>query len=380
MDLGGFFVMDRIIAFLKTVEDKRDSWKVRHSLVDIILLVFFARLSGAEYWEDIEDFGKYYESNLRTVLLLENGIPSHDTIQRVFATLNPNVLVTMTKLWADLVVDAQLNQENFTSFSKQLIAIDGKTMRGNASAKQSPLHVVSAYATETGICFGQIPTQEKSNEITAIPELLDSLSLKGCLITIDAMGTQKKIAEKIIQSGGDFCLSVKENQKGLLEDIVDCFLYDKEAIVDSYESIEKAHGQIETRTYEVVHDTEWFRKNHKEWPHIQSLGKASCVIEKDNKQTKVERYFILSCQVSADELSSYVRGHWKIESMHWLLDVVFREDANKTLNKQLAFNLNIIDKFCLSVLRNLDVGKKMSMRRKKFHLSMGFEKYLKNLI
>lgn len=122
-------------------------------------------------------------------------------------------------------------------------------------------------ATQTGLCFGQVPTKEKSDEITAIPELLDCLSLKGCLITIDAIGTQKAIAEKIIQGGGDFCLSVKENQKGLLEDIVDCFEYDKESIVDYYETIEKAHGQIETRTYEVVHDTKWFRKNHKKWPH-----------------------------------------------------------------------------------------------------------------
>lgn len=372
--------MDVMISYLKSIEDKRDSWKIRHTLVDIVLLIFFARLSGAEYWEDIEDFGKCYEHSLRTVLSLENGIPSHDTMQRVLATINPNVLINLSKLWATMLEEAQLNEGNFSTFSKRLIAIDGKTIKGNASAKQNPLHVVSAYATDLGVCFGQVATKEKSNEITAIPDLLDHLSIEGCMITIDAIGTQKEIAKKIIKQGGDFCLSVKENQKGLLEDIVACFSYDQESVVDYYETTEKAHGQIETRKYEVVHDTSWFRKDHPDWPHVQCFGKAICIIEKDNKVTLTERYFVLSTKVLADELASYVRGHWKIESMHWLLDVVFREDANKTLNKQLAFNLNVIDKFCLSVLRNLDVGKDMSMRRKKFHLSMVFDKFLRVLI
>ncbi|MBJ6746719.1 ISAs1 family transposase, partial [Streptococcus sp. 121] len=222
---------------------------------------------------------------------------------------------------------------NFSTFSKRLIAIDGKTIKGNASAKQNPLHIVSAYATDLGVCFGQVATKEKSNEITAIPDLLDHLSIEGCMITIDAIGTQKEIAKKIIKQGGDFCLPVKENQKGLLEDIVACFSYDQESVVDYYETIEKAHGQIETRKYEVVYDTSWFRKDHPDWPHVQCLGKAICIIEKDDKVTRIERYFILSTKVLADELASYVRGHWKIESMHWLLDVVFREDANKTLTQ-----------------------------------------------
>ncbi|MBF0843279.1 ISAs1 family transposase, partial [Streptococcus danieliae] len=178
--------MNLLITYLKSIDDKRDSWKIRHTLVDIVLLIFFARLSGAEYWEDIEDFGKCYEYNLRSILTLENGIPSHDTMQRVFATLNPDVLVNMTKIWANILEESQLDEGNFSTFSKRLIAIDGKTIRGNASAKQNPLHIVSAYATESGICFGQVATKEKSNEITAIPDLLDQLSLKNCMITIDA--------------------------------------------------------------------------------------------------------------------------------------------------------------------------------------------------
>lgn len=368
--------MKDIIDFLQTVTDPRDSWKVKHSLADIVLLIFFARLAGAEYWEEMEDFGLVYENSLRKILKLENGIPSHDTLQRVFATLHPQVLVTITLMWSEVLTEAELDAKSFSSFSKRLVAIDGKTVRGNGSQDQSPLHIVSAYATDLGISFGQVAVSEKSNEIVAIPELLDQLSIAHCMVSIDAMGTQKSIANKIIEQKADYCLTVKENQKSLLEDLLPFFELDSSAIWDHYQTIEKAHGQIEIRDYEVVKDTAWFRNTHPDWPHVQSLGKVSCRCEKDGQERQEVRYFILSSQVSAKELCSYVRGHWQVESLHWQLDVVFREDANKTLNKQLAFNLNVIDKFCLAVLKKLDVGKKMSMRRKKYHLSMIFEKYV----
>jgi len=223
---------------------------------------------------------------------------------------------------------------------------------------------VSAYATDLGICYGQVAIDDKSNEITAIPNLLDKISVKGCLISIDAMGTQKEIANKIIKKQVDYCLAVKENQKSLLEDIQPFFKVGKPEITDSYETVEKAHGQIETRRYEVIKDTAWLRKEHPDWGHIQCIGKASITIDKEGKQSEDTRYFVLSCQVSAKELCAYVCGHWQIESLHWQLDVVFREDANKTLNRQLAFNLNVMDKFCLAVLKQLGVSKKMSLRRK----------------
>lgn len=373
--------MDKLIDFLVTVEDKRDSWKVKHRLSDIVMLVFFARLAGAEYWEEIEDFGHIYESSLSRVLALDNGIPSHDTIQRVFAVLDAQVLVTLTSMWAAVLEETSLDAKSFSTFSKRLVAIDGKTIRGNASSTQSPLHIVSAFATDLGISFGQVAVSEKSNEITAIPDLVDQLSLAHCMVTIDAMGTQKTIAERIIKQKADYCLAVKENQKGLLEDIVPYFEIDKTAVSDRYQTIEKSHGQIETRTYEVISDTVWFRKEHPDWRHVQSFGKVTSHCQKGETITEDVRYFILSSQVSAEELCSYVRGHWQIESMHWQLDVVFREDANKTLNKQLAFNLNVLDKFCLAVLKKLDTGKKrMSLRRKKYVLSMAFDQYLDNLL
>ncbi|HEK9956063.1 TPA: ISAs1 family transposase, partial [Streptococcus equi subsp. zooepidemicus] len=184
-------MMDNIINFLITVKDDREPWKIKHVLSDIVLLIFFARLSGAEYWDEIEAFGQAYEATLKTVLQLENGIPSHDTLQRVFATLDPQVLVEVTQMWSDILEESDLSSRNLFSFSKRLVAIDGKTIRGNGSAKQKALHIVTAYATDLGISYGQVATNEKSNEITAIPELLDMISVKGCMVSIDAMGTQR---------------------------------------------------------------------------------------------------------------------------------------------------------------------------------------------
>ena len=371
--------MEDIFNFLVTVRDNREPWKIKHLLSDIVLLIFFARLSGAEHWDDIEEFGIAYEKSLRTVLKLENGIPSHDTLQRVFATLDSQLLVELTQLWTSFVEDCHSTAKSLPQLSKRLVAIDGKTIRGNASQTQKALHIVSAYATDLGISYGQVATDEKSNEITAIPQLLDMISVKGCMLSIDAMGTQKAIANKIIMKQADYCLAVKENQKQLLEAICPYFELSK-TFDDSYETLEKAHGQIEVRQYEVITDTEWLRQEHPDWGHLQSIGRARTKLAKNGQESEETRYFILSCQVSAKELCDYVRGHWQIESMHWLLDVVFREDANKTLNKQLAFNLNVMDKFCLAVLKQLDFGKKMSMRRKKYALSLSFDKYLKQLL
>lgn len=362
-----------------TVRDKRDPWKIKHLLSDIVLIIFFARLSGAEHWDEIEEFGIAYEKSLRTVLTLENGIPSHDTLQRVFATLNPQVLVELTELWTSLLEACDTSAKVLPHFSKRLVAIDGKTLCGNASQTQKALPIVSAYATDLGISYGQVATDEKSNEITAIPQLLDMISVKGCMISIDAMGTQKAIADKIITKKTDYCLAVKENQKSLLEDTRPYFEQFKD-FGDTYETLEKAHGQIELRQYEVITDTGWLRQAHSEWGHIQSIGRSRIQITKNGQASEDIRYFILGCQVSAKELCDYVRGHWQIESVHWLLDAVFREDANKTLNKRLAFPLKVMDKFCLAVLKRIDFGKKMSMRRKKYTLSLSFDKYLNSLL
>lgn len=307
--------MEELLNFLITVRDKREPWKIKHLLSDIVLIIFFARLSGVEHWDEIEEFGIAYEKSLRTVLTLENGIPSHDTLQRVFATLNPQVLVELTELWISLLEACDTSAKGLPHFSKRLVAIDGKTLRGNASQTQKALHIVSVYATDLGISYGQVATDKKSNEITVIPQLLDMILVKGCMISIDAMGTQKAIADKIIRKKADYCLAVKENQKSLLEDIRPYFEQSKD-FGNTYETLEKAHGQIELRQYEVITDTEWLRQAHSEWGHIQSIGRARIQITKNGQASEDIRYFILSCQVSAKELCDYVRGHWQIESMH----------------------------------------------------------------
>ncbi|CEF52174.1 Transposase DDE domain protein [Lactococcus garvieae] len=242
------------------------------------------------------------------------------TLQRVFATLDSQILVELTQLWTSLLEDCHSSAQTLSQLSKRLVAIDGKTIRGNASQTLKALHIVSAYATDLGISYGQVATDEKNNEITAIPQLLDMISVKGCMISIDAMGTQKAIANKIIMKQADYCLAVKENQKNLLEDISPYFEL-SENLDDSYETVEKAHDQIEVRRYEVITDTEWLRQEHPDWGHIQSIGRARNKLTKNGQESEEIRYFILSCQVSAKELCDYVRGHWQIESMtgYWML-------------------------------------------------------------
>lgn len=305
---SGRVIMDKIIAFLLTVKYDREPWKVKHQLSDIVLLIFFARLSGAEYWDEIEEFDQAYEKTLKIVLQLENGIPgipSHDTLQRVFATLSLQVIIEVTQMWATILEEADLSSRNLFSFSKRLITIDGKTIRGNGSSHQNALHIVSAYATDLGISYGQVATDEKSNEITAIPDLQDMISVKGCMVSIDAMGTQKAIAEKIIKKKADYCLAVKENQKTLLEDIVPFFEMGQE-YDDHYQIVEKAHDQVETRTYDMINDVSWLRKMHPEFGHIQSIGRARIHIDKQGQISEESRYFILSCQVSAKEFGGNV--------------------------------------------------------------------------
>lgn len=311
--------MEDLLNFLVTVRDDREPWKVKHLLSDIVLLIFFARLSGAEHWDEIEEFGIAYEKSLRTVLKLENGIPSHYPTA-CFCDFRFTNSRRAHTVWTSLLEDCHSSAQTLSQLSKRLVAIDGKTIRGNASQTLKALHIVSAYATDLGISYGQVATDEKNNEITAIPQLLDMISVKGCMISIDAMGTQKAIANKIIMKQADYCLAVKENQKNLLEDISPYFEL-SENLDDSYETVEKAHDQIEVRRYEVITDTEWLRQEYPDWGHIQSIGRARTKLTKNGQESEEIRYFILSCQVSAKELCDYVRGHWQIESMtgYWML-------------------------------------------------------------
>jgi predicted transposase YbfD/YdcC len=361
--------MNNIINWLSVVIDTRQEKKVKHLMKDIIALVFFASLANADEWTAIYYFGLANEKFLRKYLELPHGIPSHDTIQRVFAMVSPEYLQEFRKRWDEIM------SGNMGPKIKRILGIDGKTQRGNGSATQKANHIVSA-VDEAGFCVGEVLTAEKSNEITAIPELLDSLNIRGHIITIDAMGCQTDIALKIRKKHADYVLALKGNQ-GTLHEEVKLYFDDKELLSGcAYTKvIEKARGGIEKREYWQTVDISWLSgKNN--WAGIKSIAMTKNTITKGDKTTTEVRYFISSLPLDVKEIARAIRGHWMVESYHWHLDVTFREDANHTTEKTAAFNLNIMKKMAINTLKLVDVGiKRISLKGKRYIISMNFEKY-----
>jgi predicted transposase YbfD/YdcC len=265
------------------------------------------------------------------------------------------------------------------------IAIDGKTMRGNGNKDQRPNHIVTAYDGANHLSIGQVVVGEKSNEITAIPRLLRMIDLRKGIVTIDAMGTQTDIVDEIIKGKGDYCLAVKGNQTALFEDITLYFSDAKllEKLVKKgqhYQTVEKARSQIETRDYWVSYDVNWLSERHTKWQKLRGIGMTKNTIDKDGVLTEEVRYFIISFKKDIETFARCVRGHWSVESMHWLLDVVYREDHNQTLDKRAAFNLNAIRKLCLYFLKVIQFPKKdLSYRRKQRYISVHLDDYLPQL-
>lgn len=288
--------MEELLMYIELIEDKRQQTKVKHKLLDIVVIVLFAKLSNADDWEEIEDFAVYNENYLKKYIELKNGIPSHDTIQRVMSNIDPRHIQKLYDKWNEL-----LSKDEGEKL-KKIICIDGKTIRGSKSKNHKAQHIVSAWCDNDGFCLWQKSVEEKTNEITAIPRLINTIMIKGAVITIDAIGTQIAIAEKIKEKRADYVLAVKENQSNLYNNIIELF-------------------------------------------------------------------------------SKAVRQHWSVEIMHWHLDVTFKEDANKTQDKTAVQNLNIINKWCLSILKIFQIGnKKRSMKKKRFCISMNTEKFLEQII
>ena len=366
--------MERIHKYLEEVVDLRQERKVKHKMSDIIMLVFMANLANANEWTEIEIFGKEHESFLRQYLELPNGIPSHDTIQRVLAMVDPEYLQGFRQHWHEL-----LNNDEGEKIRK-LLSLDGKTQCGNGNKNQKANHIVSA-VDEKGFCVGEKLADEKSNEITAIPELLDMLNVKGQIITIDAMGTQKDIAKKIRKKRADYVFALKKNHGNLYEDVEQYFsdpqLLSKCAYTKTFE---KARGGIETREYWQTNDTDWIY-GKKEWVGLTTIAMTVNTIVKDGKEKTETRYFISSLSLDVNEIARAIRGHWMVESYHWHLDVTFREDANRTLEKQSAFNLNIMRKLALNVLKLIEIGDKtLSLAKKRFKIGTNPEKHLQRIL
>ena len=369
--------MNSVLRWLAVAEsmDSRQQWKIKHLMGDIVAIVFFALLANADEWESIGIFAKSHEKFLRKYLALPNGIPSHDTIQRVFAIVSPEYLQEFRKRWE------QTMSGDGGGRVKRLLGIDGKTQRGNATSTQKANHIVSA-VDDRGYCLGDVRVGEKSNEITAIPDLLKMLNIKGHIITTDAMGCQRDIAALIIKKKADYVLALKGNQGTLHEDVI-LYFEDPDLLAGcSYaKTVEKAHGNIEKREYWQTDDVSWLPQK-RNWAGIESIAMTKNTITKnDGTETTDIRYFISSLSLDVEVVAWAIRKHWMVESYHWHLDVTFREDANKTIESVAAYNLNILKKMALNTLKLLDVGvKRISLKNKRYMISFDFEDYFDRII
>lgn len=356
------------------IYDPRVQGRCSHHLIDIMVITICAVMCGAEGWDEIEEFGLAREEWFRRFLELPNGIPSHDTIARVFAIIDPKAVTEGFIEW----VKGKVTE------GRKVIAIDGKTVRGSRdeSRGKKAIHMVQAIATEEGLILGQEATREKSNEITAIPELLKKLEIKGCVITIDAMGCQKKIVEEIIKKKADYVLAVKDNQKELSEE-VRLFLDEqienkfKDSEYDYYKTSEKGHGREEVRRYWLTGNIDWL-KREKKWKGIKSIGVVESERKVKGEVSKERRYYITSLNVDAQDFAKAVRNHWKVESSHWMLDIGFREDESRKRNKNCAKNFAIIRRLVLNILR-LEKTSKRGIKGKRLKAGWDAE-YLAKLL
>ena len=364
------------------VEDFRESHKVKHNLLEIIFVAIVATVANSNTWLEIEAFGEIKESLLKRYVKLENGIPSHDTFQRVFEHLDPKAFNRAFMDWTKKLCD---NTEG------RIIALDGKTLRGSTDGNKKAIHIVNAWVDENNFILGQIKTDSKSNEITAIPELLDLLFLENSIVTIDAMGTQKDIAERIIKKKADYVLALKGNQGLFHEEVKEYMDYALENKIDKINiskktTVEKGHGRIEKREYFQTDDIGWFHEKDK-WKGLKSIGMVRRTVEKNGKITVENCYYISSLESplegECDLFAKAVRNHWGIESCHWMLDVVFKEDQSTVRKNNGAENLSMLRKIAMNILKNDTSGpKKISKNMKRFRASMDddlLEKIINNI-
>jgi len=313
-------------------------------------------------WVDVADWCEGEEDWLKTFLVLANGTPSHDTFGNVFRVLDATVFERCFRCWVASIVGV----------AEGVVALDGKTLRGSKDGPNTAVHMVSAYATALGVSLGQEGVAGKGNELAAIKALLETLVLKGCIVTIDALGCQTEIAKKIVDQGGDYVLAVKDNQKNLSQAVVEFFdtaeAFDyRNVVVQKSVSVEKNHGRIETRRAALVADVSWMDKPMREnWKKLAAAGMIESVQEMKDKVSIERRYFIMSAGVkTVAQFARAARAHWGIESMHWVLDVTFREDDCRVRKGHAARNLSAIRKFALTALRTNTRHPDRSLRRRR---------------
>lgn len=359
--------------YFSTMKDPRRTNKGNHlyPLDEVLFLTISAVISSVEGWEDICEFGNLKISWLRKFFAFKNGIPSHDVLSKLFARLDTK---TFNQCFIDWINSISEITEN------EVIAIDGKTIRksNDKNRSKSAYHMVSAYAADNRVCLGQDVVNEKSNEITAIPKLLDLIAVKGAIVTIDAMGCQTNIADIIIEKKANYILALKGNQKSLKEQVVSQFNQTKPSSVDV--SVDSGHGRVETRTCEVI-DNLTTMNSVERWRNLNSIIKITSkrYVKSTEKESTEIRYYISSLKTDAKSMNQYVRKHWSVENnLHWNLDVVFKEDASLKKKGKAPVNFNIVRKMALAMIERDDYKKKSkNIRRLKAALD---DKYRTKII
>jgi predicted transposase YbfD/YdcC len=353
-----------ILEHFADLKDPRIDRTKRHLLLDIIGLAICAVIAGAEGWEDIEAFGKAKHAWLKTLLRLPHGIPSHDTINRVFRMLKPERFQECFLRWTDSLHE-QLGLKR--------IAIDGKTLRRShdRASAQNALHLVSAWSVENRLSLGQVAVDEKSNEITAIPKLLELLELQGAIVTIDAMGCQKEIARQIVDGGGDYVLVVKDNQPTLHAAIQEYFIHLHETNFEGsdcrrHTTREKGHGRVEERQYYFAPLPETWADLADDWAGLQGVGQVITSTEREGKPTDEVRYYISSLPPGVKRFAQAARGHWGIEnSLHWVLDVTFDEDRSRIRKDHGPENFALLRRLATSLINQDDSQGSIRRKRKR---------------
>ena len=347
-----------------SISDPRIERCKKHNLLDILLLAISAVISGAEGWEDIEDFGHLKLDWLRQYRGFEAGIPKHDTIARVICRLKANEIEYAFQSWISSLVKVT---------GCDVIAIDGKTARRSFTTKdrKNALHTVSAWSCQHQLVLGQTTVNEKSNEMTAIPELLSMLDIENSIVTLDAMGCQKAIAAQIIKQKADYILALKGDHSGMQAELAAWWHKSEreglsEKTHDKHTKIDSGHGRIETRTCEqLLIDKSWLGKNYR-WSGLRSIIKIHAKVHEQStgKETEETRWYISSLDLNAEQASKAVRSHWQVESMHWVLDMTFREDESRIRKKQGPLVFNVMRKIAMAMFKQ-DDSKNASMARKK---------------